>query len=61
MTRYQVSREDRSPDHPSGWEPVAKFGTLRKAELFVQARESVNRWLYSDRNPDREFHCIEAI
>lgn len=61
MTRYQVSREDRSPDHPSGWEPVAKFGTLRKAELFVQAREAAARWLHSNKNPDRLYYCIETI
>jgi hypothetical protein len=59
-TRFQVSREDRSPDHPTGWVPIAMFGSLRKAELNVKMREAMNPWLYSDKNPDRLFHAIEA-
>jgi hypothetical protein len=59
-TRFQVSREDHSPNHPTGWVPIAMFGSLRKAELHVSLREAANRWAYSEKNPERLYHLIEA-
>lgn len=60
MIRYQVSREDRSPDHPTGWVAIGMFGSVRKAELFVKDKES-GWWAYHDKNPDRLYHAIEAV
>ena len=59
-TRFQVSREDRSPNHPTGWVAIAMFGTLRKAEAHTQKLEAMNRWAYAEKNPERLYFLIEA-
>lgn len=58
---FILSREDRSPSHPTGWVALGKFKTLAQAEAKAKNRESLMRWQYSDKNPDRQYHCIETV
>ena len=57
-TRYEVSREDHSTE--SGWVPIGKFGSLPKAEAFA-AHQERGKFLYSNNNPTRLYHCIESV
>lgn len=56
-TRYQVSREDHSDE--SGWVAIGKFGSISKAEAFAGQQER-GKFLYSNNNPNRMYHCIEV-
>lgn len=58
---FILSREDRSPSHPTGWVKIGKFATMEQAKTKETQRESMMRWQYSDKNPDRQYHCIEEI
>jgi hypothetical protein len=58
---FILLREDRSPSHPTGWVPVGKFKTLEQAEHKAKTRELMMRWAYSEKNPDRQYHCIEVV
>jgi hypothetical protein len=58
---FILSREDRSPSHPTGWVKIDKFKTLAQAEAKASRRELLMRWQFSDENPDRQYHCIETV
>lgn len=57
-TRFQVSRQDDSAE--SGWIPIGKFGSLSKAEAFA-AHQERGKYLYSNNNPNRQYHLIESV
>ncbi len=56
-TRFQVFREDHSTEE--GWTPIGKFGSIGKAETFA-AHQERGKYLYSNNNPNRMYHLIEA-
>ena len=58
---FVLLREDRSPSHPTGWVPVGKFKTAEQAEAKATRRELMMQWQYSEKNPDRQYRCIEEI
>ena len=56
---FILLREDRN--HPTGWVQVGKFKTLEQAQHKAKTRELMMAWQYSERNSDRQYHCIEFV